>query len=62
MRPKHALWLAAALICSAWYTFDPQARFSSAARTTNQDPGKTALSPAPPTSSGDPRIAMDHRL
>ena len=26
MRPKHALWLAAAVIWSAWFVMDPEAR------------------------------------
>jgi hypothetical protein len=26
MRPKHVLWLAAAVVCLAWFVLDPQAR------------------------------------
>jgi hypothetical protein len=30
MRPKHVLWLAAAVLCSTWYAVDPQARIGEA--------------------------------
>jgi hypothetical protein len=30
MRPKHALWLAVAVIWSAWFVMDPEARLPSA--------------------------------
>lgn len=29
MRPKHALWLAVAVIWSAWFVIDPEARVAA---------------------------------
>jgi hypothetical protein len=29
MRPKHMLWLAAAVLCTTWLAVDPQARFGA---------------------------------
>jgi len=62
MRPKHALWLAAALAWSAWYAIDPQARSASTSiPAADREPDRPLVSAAP-TRSGDQRVASDHPL
>jgi hypothetical protein len=58
MKPKLALWLAAALISSAWYVLDPQARSSA---TADRDPDRPVLSVSP-TDAGDHQVASGHDL
>ena len=58
MRPKHALWLAAALVWFAWYAIDPQARFASIPipiPAADCEPDRPLVSAAP-TRSGDQRV------
>ncbi|MFZ0788975.1 MAG: hypothetical protein WAM94_05060 [Chromatiaceae bacterium] len=62
MRPKHALWLAAALVWSAWYAIDPQARSASISIPAADCEPDMPLVSAPPTRSGDQRVASDHPL
>jgi hypothetical protein len=62
MRPKHALWLAAALLWSAWYAIDPQARSASTSiPAADREPGSPLVSAAP-SQTVDQRVASDHPL
>ncbi len=60
MRPKHVLWLAAAIVWSVWYAIDPQAQPPSAEAQKSDASLDRSVAGAPvPGRSTDHRIAQD---